>query len=293
MKISASETQRDSSRLKTSLQHWFRFGDLKPEQGIALLLGLEADDAQLAAIAEWGKDKKRDWGILNSGILMLNGDVLKLPTNPKLIHNETLSGESRIAGAGAHDFSAIEIGYESTEAELELFEASLEAEVISFAKFQNQVEQDWRELMPGYIDGLEHQLGEIVGEYKKWLGYWQSDQSIHPTAVGLSYFVTWAKTKRFIPKWQSVATKLERSDATDEAPNIPEFERERLLKQVAALALVLAEKSDRYKRGDKPNASQIATAVEVVLDEVPGANLKGLGKSNIRESIKEGLKLIA
>lgn len=75
MKISASETQRDSIHLKTRLQHWFRLGDLKPERGIALLLGLEADDAQLTVLAEWGKDKKKDWRILNSGIFMLNGDA--------------------------------------------------------------------------------------------------------------------------------------------------------------------------------------------------------------------------
>ena len=293
MKISASETQRDSSHLKTSLQHWFRFGNLEPERGIALLLGLEADDTQLAALADWGKDKKRDWEILTSGILMLSGNVLKLPPNPTLAPSKPLYREPYIAEEVERDFEERQVGYASTEAELDAFTAYMAAEEATFLKHRDQAEQEWLRRADEDMDDLEYVFGEIVMEYKKWLSYWESDLSIHPAAVGLSYYITWAKSKDFTPEWHRIAIKPEPTKQTYETPNIQEFERERLLKQVAALALVLAEKSNLYKRGENPNALQISTSVEAVLDEVPGANLKGLGKSNIRASIKEGLKLIA
>lgn len=69
-------------------------------------------------------------------------------------------------------------------------------------------------------------------------------------------------------------------------------ERNTLLKQIAALSLVLAEKSGRYKRGSKPNALQIAEETGTILDALPDANSRGVGGSSIRESIKAGLELL-
>ena len=68
---------------------------------------------------------------------------------------------------------------------------------------------------------------------------------------------------------------------------------ETLLKQVAGLALVLAEKSDKYRHGEKPNADAIANAVQAILDELPGANTRGLSNPSIRNSIRDGLRLLA
>ncbi|QOK90886.1 hypothetical protein HF908_04955 [Ralstonia pseudosolanacearum] len=65
-----------------------------------------------------------------------------------------------------------------------------------------------------------------------------------------------------------------------------------LKKQVALLALLLAEKGGKYKNGDKPNASQIAEAVDELLQALPDAKTRGVGKSSIRESIKAGLDLL-
>ena len=69
-------------------------------------------------------------------------------------------------------------------------------------------------------------------------------------------------------------------------------ERNNLLKQIAALSLALAEKSNRYKRGDKPNVSQIADATIDTLDALPDINPGGIGKSSFRDSIKAGLDLL-
>jgi hypothetical protein len=69
-------------------------------------------------------------------------------------------------------------------------------------------------------------------------------------------------------------------------------ERNTLLKQIAALSLVLAEKSNRYKRGGKPNALQIAKDTVEILDALPDADTRGVGSSSIRESIHAGIELL-
>jgi hypothetical protein len=73
---------------------------------------------------------------------------------------------------------------------------------------------------------------------------------------------------------------------------LSENERDKLLKQIGLLALVLAEKSNRYKRGKKPNAFQIAKDAQLIIDaaELPGK--KGTGSSELRDSISQGLKLL-
>lgn len=71
-----------------------------------------------------------------------------------------------------------------------------------------------------------------------------------------------------------------------------ESERARLLKHVGMMALTLAEKSGKYKNGTKPNASQIATAVLEILEAIPDADKRGVGMSNLRASISEGLELL-
>lgn len=84
------------------------------------------------------------------------------------------------------------------------------------------------------------------------------------------------------------AQLLKRSDSEESGQS----ERKKLLKHVAVLALVLAERVSLYKRGDKPNASQIAEAVKGILESLPDANGHGAGASSIRESISAGIELL-
>lgn len=63
-------------------------------------------------------------------------------------------------------------------------------------------------------------------------------------------------------------------------------------KQIAALALLLAKHSGRYKLGEKPNSNQVAEAVEEVLAALPDANATGVRKSTLRANIAEGIKLL-
>ncbi|RDK01631.1 hypothetical protein [Paraburkholderia lacunae] len=71
-----------------------------------------------------------------------------------------------------------------------------------------------------------------------------------------------------------------------------ERERSSLQKQVAALALVLAEKHNRYRKGDRPNANQIADAVDEILAALPDARTHGVSKTSIRETIRTGIALL-
>ncbi|KVC80059.1 hypothetical protein WI75_09710 [Burkholderia ubonensis] len=69
-------------------------------------------------------------------------------------------------------------------------------------------------------------------------------------------------------------------------------ERDSLRKQIAALALALAERSNRYKNGERPNGNQIAEAVSEILEALPDARIHGVGKSALRASIKAGIDLL-
>lgn len=74
---------------------------------------------------------------------------------------------------------------------------------------------------------------------------------------------------------------------------LTETERTRLLRHIGALALAMAEKASKYRRGDKPNALQIALEVSEILDALPDANRRGVGSSNLRESIRAGIDLLS
>jgi hypothetical protein len=69
-------------------------------------------------------------------------------------------------------------------------------------------------------------------------------------------------------------------------------ERETLLRQLGALALLLSAKSSLYRRGDKPNARQIAAAVADMADALPDADRHGLSSANLRKNISEGVSLL-
>jgi hypothetical protein len=65
-----------------------------------------------------------------------------------------------------------------------------------------------------------------------------------------------------------------------------------LLKQIAALALCIAEHGKKYKRGDKPNVNQIATAALVIVEAREDFKSTGLAASSLRASITGGLDLL-
>lgn len=77
-----------------------------------------------------------------------------------------------------------------------------------------------------------------------------------------------------------------------EKNHITESDRTKLLKQIAVMALLLAEKSNKFKRSNVPNALQIANEVQEILDAGTFNNRKGTGSTEIRNSISEGLKLL-
>jgi hypothetical protein len=76
-------------------------------------------------------------------------------------------------------------------------------------------------------------------------------------------------------------------------PSLTESDRDKLLKQIGVMALVLAQKSNQYAIGDgKPNAKQIANAVQVIFDAADFPGKKGTGSTELRNSISAGIKLL-
>ncbi|WP_176043617.1 hypothetical protein [Burkholderia vietnamiensis] len=95
-----------------------------------------------------------------------------------------------------------------------------------------------------------------------------------------------------------IFTRIE--SATNEAPPargdtaVPLGDRAKttLLKQIAVLAALVAEKDGEYKLGDRPNVKRIADAVGELVDALPDVSAHGLKNSNIRQNISDGLKLL-
>ncbi|WP_449412593.1 hypothetical protein [Pandoraea soli] len=151
------------------------------------------------------------------------------------------------------------------------------------------------------LDGFEHdpadgQTFALVIELNESL--WDSGQ--HPERAAPSYFIQWAQSKQRPPAWLPWAVEhnlIESKDSFAELPTadepIGDRERGTLQKQIAALALVLAEKSNRYKRGQKPNVKQIADAIEDLLEALPDSNKNGLSSANIRANITAGIDLLS
>lgn len=107
------------------------------------------------------------------------------------------------------------------------------------------------------------------------------------TLVRVAEFAAWAAGMGW-----SLPDELTCELSTEGDTTLSDNERKRLLKHIALLAMALAEKGQRYKRGDKPNANQIAEAVKDILEALPDANGYGAGASSIRESISAGIALL-
>ena len=85
----------------------------------------------------------------------------------------------------------------------------------------------------------------------------------------------------------AVPTKSKKS-----TPPTSNSARDNLLKTIGVIALGYAEKSQRYRRGDTPNANAIAEDMAALLESLPDIKSYGLGNSSIRERIREGITLL-
>lgn len=79
------------------------------------------------------------------------------------------------------------------------------------------------------------------------------------------------------------------------------IERANLQKQIAVLAMLLSEKTPKFKLGDKPNYKQLAQAVQGLLDEIAKVlaaidqhelNRYGVSATELRENMSVGVKLL-
>lgn len=82
MSLIAKGFEPDINVLKGKLLHWFSIRHIRPEQGIALLIGLDPDDKCIEAIVDWGKDKYNDDCFLGWGASLLDGGEISLHPHP-------------------------------------------------------------------------------------------------------------------------------------------------------------------------------------------------------------------
>lgn len=299
MRTKTNGFEIDENDLNTQLLHWFRFDHLRPEQGIALLIGLVPSGANLKAVADWSKNSKDDNAILRLGIPLLTGEAIQLPANP-LFDNKKIN---RQFSHSIEDTSYIntenESGYEISQDALDLLSASYGAEAGAFAAYQAELENEWVKNLSDDLEFTRGRFNGFIQQHRRLLQYWNSGTH-QPALTPLPYFVDWAKSKGFTPPWRQVAAESGLipketflDQRTHENQSCTNLERERLLKQIGALALTLAEKSKKYKCGDNANASQIAESMGIILKDLPdAANICGVGNSSIRASIKGGIDLL-
>lgn len=98
-------------------------------------------------------------------------------------------------------------------------------------------------------------------------------------------------TKDELDRFEAQFTEAIATEAGSDQ-GVGEIERVSLQKQIAALALLLAEKSRLYRNGDKPNGNRIAEAVATMLDAMPDANKRGVSSASLRASIKAGVEML-
>ena len=130
------------------------------------------------------------------------------------------------------------------------------------------------------VRAMAERLRAEVPNEKVRTRYWRRyDWIFQRTAVE-----AWAKLNGFRLPWEASA----------ESPPSPATRIETLRRLVGALAHILAARSDRYRHiGGEPNVSAIADAVLDILAELPDAETRGLGTTNIRDNIAAGLRLLA
>lgn len=192
MSLIAKEFEPDVSRIR----HWLTFDHLRPEQGIALLVGLDADEVTVNALANWGENKRKDDAILGSGVSFLNGDTIKISHPQKSVDEEGSYRERIHPYVRDHFIEAEgESDYAMTEAELDLNSASVEAEAAA------TVEAEY-EMYENFLTDLEDarpRFSICVQKYRLWLQYWHSGEHLKPTH--LLDFVEWALSKDLRPEW--------------------------------------------------------------------------------------------
>lgn len=135
----------------------------------------------------------------------------------------------------------------------------------------------------------------IDDEFKKTLEHeaMKNSNNIYSDAPGYFHFYISKESHYYNNYTIKIIDLVDDISQVEVELEISETERAKLLKQIGVMALLLSKKNNTFsKSSGEPNASQIAKAVQVVLDSMPDANIKGLSVSNLRTSISEGIDLL-
>ena len=94
MSVDDKAFEPDINFLKNRLCHWFRFDSLPPEQGITLLLGVEAYETSI--LVDWGTKRGDTPLFIALGLSFLNGDGIRTKQSPEHGEEETEKAKKRI-----------------------------------------------------------------------------------------------------------------------------------------------------------------------------------------------------
>lgn len=76
---------------------------------------------------------------------------------------------------------------------------------------------------------------------------------------------------------------------------ISDSQKNKLLRMIGSLALLISTKSTKYKHNDKPNFTNISSDLTLMLKEIKNESdldTLGLGDTNLRNAMKEGVDLL-
>lgn len=103
-----------------------------------------------------------------------------------------------------------------------------------------------------------------------------------------SQVVVWAN--KHFPQFPFKPEDIPNPD-TDK-PDMGERERDTLLKMIGVLALLIANKGGKYKKGNNINSIQIAEDVVSLFEGEDKLNNRGLSITNLRNRMSEGVELL-
>lgn len=158
----------------------------------------------------------------------------------------------------------------------------IEQDVLHDQQYQGFVEEY---LPPTELEGSNNVSSDDSNEKQQAISATQ-----HPIPKEVFDEIVYCVSEKVIKYFEMKEQTSAKTKDTFTEQRISKSTDETLIKQIGALAMLLAEaKGQRYKKGEKPNASQISEDVLSMLEELDCKNLKGF-KGSLGKNISLGIK---
>lgn len=174
----------DAEHLKMRLQHCFNFDHLSPTQGIAILVGIEPNAANIKYLSNF-YNQPDELKLFEKGIQLLDGVLIG--SDPIIFIETEQDGSVQVTREG------------------------------DIREISNQEHRE-------RLQDARNRFVDYASLNNKLFKYWNS--GMHPDVTPLSYFIEWAKSKKFTPTWLDCAIEVglytEKQDATEQAQAVTE-----------------------------------------------------------------------